>query len=161
MCIAIGILLPMAIHSIPNGGKIFLPMHIPVLLCGFICGPFFGIICGVITPLLSFLLTGMPQSAVLIGMIVELMLYAFVGGTLYRTIKTKNKLLNIYISLIFAMIIGRLGGGFVNGIILNMKNYSLDIWIKASFVTAVPGIIIQLILIPTILKTLTFLKLIR
>jgi len=63
LCIAIGVVLPVAFHSIPNAGSIFLPMHIPVLLCGLICGPFYGLACGILAPLLSCLLTGMPPVA--------------------------------------------------------------------------------------------------
>ncbi len=61
LCVAIGVVLPVALHSVPNGGSIFLPMHIPVILCGLICGPLFGLACGILTPLLSSLLTGMPR----------------------------------------------------------------------------------------------------
>ena len=53
LCIAIGVLLPMAFHVIPNAGSIFLPMHIPVLICGLFCGAPYGLACGMITPFLS------------------------------------------------------------------------------------------------------------
>ena len=52
-CIALCVILPMAFHAIPNGGSIFSPMHIPVLLCGLICGPLFGLLCGIAGPCLS------------------------------------------------------------------------------------------------------------
>ena len=69
LCMAIGIILPITLHAIPNAGSILLPMHIPVLLCGLICGPVYGVICGVMTPFLSSLLTGMPPAAYLPSMI--------------------------------------------------------------------------------------------
>ncbi len=65
LCAALGVVLPVALHSIPNAGSILLPMHIPVLLCGLVCGPVYGLGCGVLTPLLSSLITGMPPAAVL------------------------------------------------------------------------------------------------
>ena len=68
--IAVGVILPMAFHAIPKGGNIFLPMHIPVLLCGFICGPLLGLFAGVITPVISAFATGMPPMTVLPGMAV-------------------------------------------------------------------------------------------
>ena len=71
LCVAIGIVLPLAFHSVPQGGMIFLPMHIPVLLCGMAAGPVYGLLCGVLTPALSALMTGMPGAAVLPGMLCE------------------------------------------------------------------------------------------
>ena len=70
LCIALCVVLPMAFHAIANAGMIFLPMHIPVLLCGLACGWPYGLICGVLGPLLSGVLTGMPGPAVLPGMMV-------------------------------------------------------------------------------------------
>ena len=58
LCIAIGLILPMALHVIPNAGSIFLPMHIPVLLCGLLCGSYYGLLCGLLVPVLSSVLTG-------------------------------------------------------------------------------------------------------
>ena len=75
MCVALGIILPMAFHTIQNAGSIFLPMHIPVLICGLACGWQYGLLCGVLTPLLSSLLTGMPPAAILPAMLCELAVY--------------------------------------------------------------------------------------
>ena len=68
LCMALGVVLPMAFHMIPNAGSVMLPMHIPVLLCGLVCGPVLGLICGIFTPVLSSLITGMP------GIILQLLL---------------------------------------------------------------------------------------
>ena len=70
--VALGIALPLAVHSIPNAGRVFLPMHIPVLLCGIACGFPYGLACGILTPLLSSLFTGMPPAPVLPAMLCEL-----------------------------------------------------------------------------------------
>lgn len=71
VCAALCLVLPMAFHSIPNAGTVFLPMHIPVLLCGLICGWPFGLICGIIGPFISSVITSMPPAAMLPSMMVE------------------------------------------------------------------------------------------
>ena len=75
LCIALCVVLPMAFHAIANAGIIFLPMHIPVLLCGLACGWPYGLVCGLLGPVLSGVLTGMPSPAVLPGMMVECGVY--------------------------------------------------------------------------------------
>ncbi|MEG1275596.1 MAG: ECF transporter S component, partial [Ruthenibacterium sp.] len=80
LCVALGMILPMAFHAVPNAGGIFLPMHIPVLLCGLVCGWQYGLACGVLAPLLSSLITGMPPAAFLPGMLCELAVYGLVSG---------------------------------------------------------------------------------
>ena len=82
LCVALGLVLPLAFHAVPNAGQVFLPMHIPVLLCGLICGPVYGLVCGALTPFLSSVLTGMPPSSMLPGMMCELATYGLVGGLL-------------------------------------------------------------------------------
>lgn len=158
--IAIGIVLPMALHSVPNGGKIFLPMHIPVLLCGIICGPFFGLMCGIITPLISSFATGMPPAAVLPGMLCELAVYGLVSGFVMSKIKTGKSVLDIYISLVTAMLCGRVTYGILNTFVFMSGKYGFETWIAAAFVTAVPGIIVQLAVIPLIATGLKKAKLI-
>ncbi len=147
-------MLPLAFHSIPRGGQIFLPMHIPVLICGIIAGPIFALLCGILTPLLSSLITGMPTFAVLPGMLFELSAYGFFSGLIIRLIKSPSKILDIYIALVLAMLIGRVIGGLMNGLIFSAGAYSLKTWLMLSFVTALPGIVIQLTVIPTIIYSL-------
>ena len=107
MCVALAIVLPMAFHMIPDAGKVFLPMHIPVLLCGLLCGPVYGLGCGILAPLLSHLFTGMPPTAMLPSMLCELAAYGMLSGILIRVIRTKWNLLNLYTALIGAMICGK------------------------------------------------------
>jgi predicted membrane protein len=154
MCVAAGVVFPIAFHSVPNGGSIFLPMHIPVLLCGLICGPFYGLACGILAPLLSSLLTGMPPMAFLPGMLCELAVYGLAAGILYKIVKSKSKTANMYISLIAAMLCGRVVGGILNALIFNVGKYSMHIWITGSFITSLPGILAQLVLIPCIILAL-------
>ena len=148
--IAIGIALPLAFHSIPNGGRIFLPMHIPVLLCGLLCGLPYSLACGIITPLLSSLLTGMPPAAMLPSMLCELAVYSVAASLLMRFLPIKKPLPRIVISLIGAMLAGRLVLGLLNWLIFNAGSYSLGAWLTSSFVTALPGIAVQIILIPAV-----------
>ena len=78
VCIALCVILPYAFHAIPNGGILFSPMHLPVLLCGIICGPLYGLLCGLAGPFLSSVLTGMPVWAYLPTMMIELAIYGLV-----------------------------------------------------------------------------------
>ena len=159
--IALGITLPLAFHSIPNAGRVFLPMHIPILLCGILCGFPYGLIVGIITPLLSSLLTGMPPAAFLPSMICELAAYGTVSSLLMRYVRVKQTYAKTYIALIGAMIFGRLFYGILNALIFSVGSYSMQIWLAAAFVTALPGVIIQIIIIPTIVVVLQKAKLIE
>lgn len=154
LCVALGIVLPMAFHAIPNAGSIFLPMHIPVLLCGLICGPVYGLACGAITPAVSSVATGMPPAAILPGMVCELAVYGLVSGLLTERVRTGNRVVDIYISLIVAMVCGRLVSGLLNSLIFRAGAYSMQLWVTASFVTSLPGIVIQLIAVPAIVGAL-------
>ena len=152
--VALGVLLPMVFHFVPNAGAILLPMHIPVLLCGLVCGWPYGLACGILAPLLSSLLTSMPPAAVLPGMLCELAVYGAASGLIFRFVRTKKMFANIYLALTGAMLAGRVVSGALNGLIFRAGQYSLQAWVAASFVTALPGIIIQLALIPVLVFAL-------
>lgn len=154
LCVALGFVLPLAFHSVPNGGMIFLPMHIPVLLCGLLCGPVYGLACGILTPLLSSLLTSMPPMAKLPGMLCELAVYGLAAGLLICLVKTRWQTANIYLALIGAMLCGRVAAGVMNALLFSAGSYSMQAWVTASFVTALPGILIQLVFLPAILFAL-------
>ena len=148
LCVSIGIILPIVFHPIPNAGMVFLPMHIPVLACGLLQGPVSGLVCGMLTPLLSSLLTGMPPAAKLPAMFCELATYGLVAGFLKEKLGKKKAM--VYLSLVLAMICGRVVSGLVNGFIFQAGNYSLKVWLTVSFVTALPGIVIQILLVPAL-----------
>lgn len=151
LCVAIGVALPQAFHGIAEAGVIFLPMHIPVLLCGLLCGWSWGLACGVMTPVLSSLIFGMPPVAYLPGMVLELAVYGLMAGLLYRKLK-----LNLYVSLILSMLLGRVVSGLMNSIIFltGGNEYSFAIFFNTLFVKGLPGIIIQIILIPILVMAL-------
>ena len=154
MFIALGVALPQAFHAVPNAGSVFLPMHIPVLLSGYAVGPVFGALCGLFTPLLSHLIFHMPPATVLPSMLCELTVYGLMSGLLCKIVKTKNPIVNIYVVLVGAMLAGRVTYGILNTLIFRAGKYSLQAWLSAAFITALPGIIIQLIIIPVIVMGL-------
>ena len=160
LCIAIGLLLPQLVKVVPVAypGAVLLPMHIPVLVCGFLCGWRYGAVSGIITPMLASLLTGMPPlfpNAV--SMMFELAAYGLLTGLLYKLTNRK-----IFLTLIGAMLGGRIVLGLVNALLFSIANnvYGLAIFISGAFITALPGIIIQLILVPIIIRSLERAKLI-
>ncbi len=154
VCIALCVVLPMAFHSVKNAGSIFAPMHIPVLLCGLICGAPLGLLCGLVGPLLSSLFTGMPPMAILPSMMVELAAYGLFTGLFMGLVRTKAILADLYISLVAAMIFGRVLAGIAKALIFSAGKYSLTAWVTAHFVTSLPGIIIQLALVPALVFAL-------
>lgn len=154
VCIALCVVLPQAFHAIPNAGSIYLPMHIPVLLCGLICGWPYGLLCGLAGPALSALITGMPPAAVLPGMLVECAVYGLAAGLLMQLVRTKHLYADLYISLAAAMLLGRVVSGIAKALIFSAGSYSMASWVAGSFVTALPGIIIQLALLPSIVYAL-------
>ena len=143
--LALGLVLPFAFHSFgPQAGTVFLPMHIPVLLCG----PAYGALVGMLTPLLSSALTGMPPLMPTgIAMCVELSTYGFLSGWM-------TKKLPLYPSLIITMLAGRAVSGLANLVLLSMahKAYTMQIFLTAAFVTAIPGIVLQLVMIPLLVS---------
>ena len=158
VCIALCVVLPMAFHAIQNAGQVFLPMHIPVLLCGLMCGWPFGFICGILGPVLSSLLTGMPPAAMLPSMAIECAAYGCITGLMMKFVHTKKPLADLYISMVTAMALGRVLSGFAKSFILSPGTAPFA-WVTTSLVAGIPGIVIQLILIPLVIVSLTKAKL--
>ena len=122
----------------------------PVLLCGLVCGWPFGLLCGVAGPALSSLFTGMPSMAYLPSMVIELAAYGLIAGFLMQVIHTKKLLGDLYISLIAALLAGRIAAGASRALIFAAGSYSIGAWATSYFVTALPGLVIQLALLPAI-----------
>ena len=154
-CIALCYALPIAFHSI-GLGSILSPMHIPVLLCGLVCGGGYGFICGILGPVLSSLLSGMPPMMMLLRMIPELCVYGLVGGLAMKHIRTERNYVDVYISLILAMIAGRIVGGIATAIFYTVTSgvYSLALWFASYFAESIPGIAAHLILVPALVFSL-------
>ena len=154
LCAALCVVLPVAFHLIPEGGSLFSPMHIPVLLCGLSCGPVWGLICGVLGPVLSSFITGMPNAAYLPPMLVELVVYGLVCGLGMGLVRTGKLTADIYISLVCAMILGRVAAGLVRGFIFARGAFTIGMWAASYFAGSVPGIVAHLILVPVLYAAL-------
>ena len=153
VCIALCVVLPIAFHSVPNGGSIFLPMHIPVLICGMLCGWPYGLLCGLMGPLLSSLITGMPPAAMLPAMMVECGTYGAVSGLVLKFLHSGKLYVDLYVALVAAMIAGRVISGIAKALIFS-PGMAMSAWVTASFVTALPGIVIQLVFLPGVVAML-------
>ncbi len=154
VCLALCVVLPQAFHAVPNAGSVYLPMHIPILLCGLICGWQYGLLAGVAGPALSTLFTGMPPVAVLPAMLVECAVYGLMSGLMMKLIRTRKTYLDLYISLIVAMLAGRIVAGIARALIFARGSTTIATWTTGYFVTSLPGIIIQLVLLPSIVFAL-------
>ena len=155
LCLALAYVLPFLTGQIPEIGSMLLPMHIPVLLCGFICGWKWGLGVGFIAPLFRSLTLGMPPLfPVAICMAFELAAYGLVCGIMHKQLPKKK--LYIYVSLICSMIIGRIIWGLAMAICMGVKGgaFTFSAFIAGAITNAIPGIIVQLVLIPILVIVL-------
>lgn len=163
MFLAIGLLLPLLTGQIKQIGNMLLPMHIPVILCGLICGWQYGLAVGFVTPLLRCAIFGMPMLfPTAISMAFELAAYGFVVGFLYFHSRWKC-VVALYRCMIIAMLSGRVVWGIVQACLLGLggKKFTFGAFIAGAFIDAIPGIILQLILIPSIMIALNRTGLVR
>ena len=161
-CLLLCMVLPLLTGQIPQIGMALAPMHIPVLLCGFIAGPAYAMIIGLIAPLLRMLLFGMPMPFMAVTMSFELAVYGLISGLLYKMLP--KRVVFIYVSLITAMLLGRIAWGLATlqlasaaifpALPMGWTQFGWSEFISAAFVTAVPGIIAHIVLIPLIVIAL-------
>lgn len=155
MFLALAFVLPFLTGQIKQIGAMLCPMHIPVILCGYICGGPWGLIVGFAAPLLRSFIVGMPKIfPTAFAMAFELAVYGFMSGLLYRILPKKK--INIYLSLIISMVTGRLVWGFVQlcCVGFDVSKFSLSAFWAGAVVNAIPGIIIQLVFIPVLVMVL-------
>lgn len=159
--LALGIVLPFLTGQIPRIGNMLLPMHIPVLLCGLICGWQYGALVGFITPLLRFALFGMPPMPAGIAMAFELCAYGFLVGFFYGRARWKCTV-SLYRSLLIAMVGGRIVWAAVRVVLMGVSHlpFGWEAFLSGAFLTAIPGIILQLVLIPAVMVALGRAKLV-
>lgn len=153
--LALGMILPFFTGQIPAVGSMLLPMHIPVLLCGYVCGWQWGLLVGLVAPLLRSAVWGMPpMMPVAAAMAFELAAYGAVTGFLYG--KMDKSPVSIYISLLSAMAAGRIVWGVVSVFLYGImgKAFSVSLFLSGALFTAIPGIVLQLVLIPVIVASL-------
>lgn len=155
MFLALGLVLPFVTMQIPQIGSMLLPMHLPVFLCGMVCGPFWGLLVGTVCPLLRHVLFQMPPLMSAIPMAFELAAYGLVSGLLFARFREKDTRA-VYFSLIPAMIVGRLVWGLVQVVLFSLRGnaFTVQAFLAGAVTTAVPGIILQLILIPLLMRAL-------
>lgn len=154
--IALGLVLPLLTGQLKQLGNAFLPMHLPVFLCGLIVGPVYGFIVGLILPILRHFTFFMPPLyPTAIAMAAELATYGFVSGFVYKNSRWKC-IIALYEAIIIAMIAGRIVWGIVTMILLgvNGQTFTWQAFMAGAFFNAIPGIILQLILIPAIMLAL-------
>ena len=157
MCLALCLVLPFLTGQIPEIGSMLLPMHIPVLLCGFVLGWKWGLAVGFITPLFRTLLFSMPPLLTALPMAFELAAYGILTGLLYHLFR--HKPFSVYLALILAMLGGRLVWGAARFVMFFFgTEFSLPLFIAGAFTNALPGMILQLVLIPPLVLALRRLK---
>ena len=155
LCLALAIVLPFLTGQIPQIGQALCPMHIPLLLCGFLCGWPWGLVIGFIAPLLRSVLFGMPAMFPnACAMAFELAAYGALTGLLYRALPKKTGY--IYVTLIAAMIGGRVVWGVVRYIFAGVQGtgFTFAAFIAGAVTGSVPGIVLHIILVPLIVIAL-------
>ena len=156
MFLALCMVMPFLTGQIPQIGSMLLPMHLPVLLCGLICGWKYGLAVGAIAPIMRSLIFGMPPmfpSA--ITMAFELATYGFVIGWLFAHAKWQC-IKSLYRCMIVAMLAGRLVWGIVSAVVVGVwgEGFTFAALLAGAFTNAIPGIILQLLLVPAIMLLL-------
>lgn len=159
MFLAVTFVLPFLTGQLQQIGSMLCPMHIPVILCGFFCGGYWGLAVGFIAPLLRSLALGMPPLfPVATCMAFELATYGLVAGILHKKLSkdSAHYKRNIYITLIAAMVVGRIVWGLAMFACLGFETskFGLSAFVAGAITTAIPGIVLQLVLIPVIVIAL-------
>ena len=153
--LALALVLPFFTGQIPQIGGMLCPMHLPVILCGFVCGGGWGAAVGFVAPLLRYLLFQMPPIYPTgLAMAFEMAVYGFVCGWLY--LRLSGHKWRIYPALISAMVLGRVVWGIVRLILagLSAQSFTMAAFISGALLTAIPGILLQLVLVPLLVTAL-------
>lgn len=151
MFLALCMVLPLLTFGSTQIGNMISPMHIPVLICGFVCGWQYGAIVGFTAPLLRYMIFHMPPVYPIgVAMAFELAAYGILCGVLYKVLPKKNSY--IYLSLILSMLGGRLIWGAARYIMagLSGSEFGMSLFISGAFVEAVPAIICHIIIVPLV-----------
>lgn len=149
--LALAYVLPFLTGQIPEIGSMLCPMHIPVLLCGFVCGWPWGLVVGLIAPLFRSLTLGMPPLfPTALCMAFELAAYGAVSGLMHRYLPRKKPF--VYASLLTAMIVGRLIWGTAMFLCVGMSggSFTFSAFLAGAVLNAIPGIVVQIVLIPVL-----------
>lgn len=151
MFLALCMILPFITGGVPRIGNAISPMHIPVLICGFVCGWQYGAAVGFIAPLMRSLLFSMPPMyPIAVSMAFELAAYGLLCGLLYKAFPKKN--VYIYPALIISMLGGRAVWGIARFIMTGLggSEFSMAMFVAGAFTQAVPAIICHILLVPPV-----------
>lgn len=160
VCLVLCYVLPFLTGQIPQIGAALSPMHLPALLCGFLAGPWYALAVGLIAPITRSLMFGMPNLyPTAVAMSFELAAYGFFSGLLYS--KLPKKLPYVYVSLVGAMILGRVVWGVAQAVLLGIggSSFGMSSFVAGAITGAVPGMIAQIVLVPAIVMALDRAKL--
>lgn len=162
MMLALGLILPFFTGQIPQIGGMLCPMHLPVLLCGFLCGWKYGLAVGFVLPLLRSVLFGAPPLYTALAMAFELAAYGFLSGFLYARSRWQC-VVALYRCLILAMLGGRVVWALARIALSGVSGqaFTWQIFLSGAFLTAIPGIILQLVFIPAVMVALDRAGLVR
>lgn len=158
--LAIGMILPFFTGQVPQVGNMLLPMHFPVFLCGMICGAPYGLAVGFLLPVFRSFVFGMPMMyPVAVAMAFELAVYGVVSGWLYNRTE-KRGMKAVYPPLLIAMVCGRIVWGAVEVVLLGIgaNGFTWKMFLAGALLNAVPGILLQIVLIPVIMALLKYPK---
>lgn len=161
VCVALAMVLPFLTAQIPQVASALCPMHIPVLLCGFIVGPVWGLAVGFISPLLRSVLFGIPvMYPGAVSMAFELCAYGLVSGVMYKLLPKKG--VYVYVSLLTAMVAGRIVWGIARFIMAGLagSSFPMSAFIAGAVTNAIPGIILHIVLIPVLVMAMQRAKLV-
>lgn len=156
MFLAAALVLPFLTGQIPQIGNMLLPMHLPILLCGLVCGWRWGALTGFAAPLLRYLLFGMPVIYPTgLAMSFELAAYGLLAGALYAASRWKC-VKALYACLIPAMIGGRVVWGVIMTLLMGLGGsaFTWGAFVAGAFTNAVPGILLQLVFVPAFMVAL-------
>ena len=160
MFIALGYLLPFLTGQIPQFGAMLSPMHIPALLCGFVCGWQYGLVAGAIMPLLRSATLGMPPMfPTAVAMAFELAAYGCAAGLLYRALP--KHIAFVYVTLVLSMLIGRAVWGLASAVLMmgTENAFTTQAFLAGAFINAWPGIVLHILVIPPVVLGLRRAKL--
>ncbi len=147
--LALCIILPYFTGHIPQIGSALSPMHIPVLICGFICGAPYAALIGFIAPILGYFINGMPPLMPIgLSMAFEMATYGIASGLLHTILPKKS--IYLYVSLILSMLVGRAVWGIASVILFSLqgKAFTFQLFLSGAFINAIPGIICHILIIP-------------
>lgn len=153
--LALGYVMPFLTGQVPEIGSMLCPMHVPVLLCGFFCGWQWGLAVGFITPIMRSFILGMPPMfPKAVCMAFELATYGAIAGFLHKKLPRKKPF--VYVSLLGAMIAGRIVWGIAMAVCLGINGgaFTFSAFVAGAFTNAIPGIIVQIVLIPVLVMLL-------